>query len=225
MEYPENLVAILEKFGLAILLSGVIGLERQRKARGAGLRTHILVCLGSTMLMVLSEYLGHEDAAIAWVDSGRIAAGIITGIGFLGAGTIVTVGGEHRGLTTAAMVWFVAALGIAIGAGMRLVATCATALALITVIGLEYVEEKLPMPEHFSLKIKINKGLEVLERIEARIRKEGFDVVASRIRVVDSGEQIEITFEIKASRGHPIERLVEILLADFALVEAITFER
>ena len=80
MEYSENLVAILEKFGLAILLSGVIGLERQRKARGAGLRTHILVCLGSTMLMVLSEYLGHEDAAIAWVDGGRIAIGAM-GVG------------------------------------------------------------------------------------------------------------------------------------------------
>src|SRR5512143_587908 len=102
---------------LAILLGGAIGLERESRGRPAGLRTHILVCLGATIIMIASTRMGELTQVLSstsrvQVDPGRIAAGIVTGIGFLGAGAIIRIGDLVRGLTTAGCIWFVAALGI-----------------------------------------------------------------------------------------------------------------
>ena len=99
---------------LAILLGGAIGLERESRGRPAGLRTHILVCLGATIIMIASTRMGELTQALSpasriQVDPGRIAAGIVTGIGFLGAGAIIRIGDLVRGLTTAGCIWFVAA--------------------------------------------------------------------------------------------------------------------
>ena len=129
---------ICGKLVLAVVLAGILGLERQRKGRGAGLRTHILVCLGATVAMMIPDLVASRGGGNGWADTGRMAAGIITGIGFLGAGTIVSAGRGPQGLTTAAMVWFVATLGIAIGSDLYLIAVCATALALVVVLGLGY---------------------------------------------------------------------------------------
>ena len=102
----------------AVVLGGAIGFEREVAGREAGLRTMILVCLGSTLVMVVSERLSAEGGSVLFrVDPTRIGAGIVTGIGFVGGGVILKQRNLIRGVTTAAAIWFVAGLGIAIGVG------------------------------------------------------------------------------------------------------------
>ena len=108
-------VDMMFRLGLAILLGGAIGLERESRGRPAGLRTHILVCMGATIIMIASTRMAILSQALPsasriQVDPGRIAAGVVTGIGFLGAGAIIRIGDLVRGLTTAGCIWFVAAL-------------------------------------------------------------------------------------------------------------------
>ncbi len=115
----------------AVVLGGFIGLEREIRKRSAGLRTHILVCIGATLIMLTSTYVFDIYKDIANVDPSRIAAGVIAGIGFLGAGAIIREGDTVRGLTTAATLWVVAAIGIAVGCGFYLAAFVTTVLVLI----------------------------------------------------------------------------------------------
>lgn len=137
----------LARLLIAIVLGGLVGLEREFHGRPAGLRTHMLVCLGATLMTLAGLLIVQGTPIYAGgfrPDATRIAAGIVTGIGFLGAGAIVRTGSLIRGLTTAACIWFSAGLGISIGFGFLTIAVAATALELVTVIGLSYVEDRLP---------------------------------------------------------------------------------
>jgi putative Mg2+ transporter-C (MgtC) family protein len=130
---------------LAGLLGGLIGMERERHGRPAGFRTNILLATGSALLMMLSQYMydlypGQNSNSIIRLDPGRIAAMSITGIGFLGAGAIIKSKGHVRGLTTAACLWMVAAVGLAVGCGFYLPALVATAIALLSLQGLRFLE-------------------------------------------------------------------------------------
>jgi putative Mg2+ transporter-C (MgtC) family protein len=128
---------------LSILLSGFIGLERQIHRRTAGLRTHILVCLGSCLIMLTSLYVFDIYKDKVPLDPVRIAAGVITGIGFLCAGTIIRYGEAVKGLTTAASLWVVAAIGLAVGCGFYSGAVISAILTLITLLFLRYIEGKI----------------------------------------------------------------------------------
>lgn len=134
---------VIVRLILSALLSGLIGVERQLHRRAAGLRTHILVCVGSTLIMLTSVYIFDIYKEIAPVDPARIAAGVITGIGFLGAGTIIRYGEEIRGLTTAASLWVVAAVGLAVGCGFYSAAIAATILVLMALLLLRRLENKI----------------------------------------------------------------------------------
>ena len=134
---------IIGRLILSVLLSGLIGFERQLHKRTAGLRTHILVALGSCLIMLTSLYVFDIYKGIAAVDPSRIAAGVITGIGFLGAGTIIRESEGVRGLTTAASLWVVAGIGLACGCGFNRAAIYATVLGLIVLFFLRYAEMKL----------------------------------------------------------------------------------
>jgi len=213
------------KLALAVVLAGILGLERQRKGRGAGLRTHILVCLGATLAMMIPDLAASHGGGNGWVDTGRMAAGIITGIGFLGAGTIVSAGREPQGLTTAAMVWFVAVLGIAIGSGLYLGAVSATVLALIVVLALGYIERLMPGYQRISVTIRMPKGLERLKEVEDAIRERGFQVTASRVKMVQAGEQVDMTFELMASARVGVPDLAAAFQDRFSSADKITFER
>jgi len=126
--------SVLFRLVLAVLLGGVVGMEREMHGRPAGFRTHIVVCLGATMLMVGSEYYrGYVDLETVF-DPNRMAAGIITGIGFLGAGAIMREENMVRGLTTAGCIWFVAGLGIVIGKGLFPLALWGTLLVFIMLV-------------------------------------------------------------------------------------------
>ncbi|MFH1269827.1 MAG: MgtC/SapB family protein [Candidatus Omnitrophota bacterium] len=133
-------IEIIVRLVLSVVLSGFIGLERQVHRRTAGLRTHILVSLGSCLIMLTSIYIFAIYKNEASMDPARIAAGVITGIGFLGAGTIIREKEGVKGLTTAASLWVVAGVGLATGCGFYKAALFATVLALITLFFLRYVE-------------------------------------------------------------------------------------
>ena len=132
---------IAERLILSVVLGGLIGLERQLHRRYAGLRTHILVCLGSCLIMLTSMYVFDIYKNKAPIDPSRIAAGVITGIGFLGAGAIIRDSEGIRGITTAASLWVVAGIGLAAGCGFRTAAMLTTVLALIVLFFLRYAEE------------------------------------------------------------------------------------
>ncbi len=132
---------IIIRLTVALVLSGLIGLERQINRRTAGLRTHILVSVGSCLIMLTSLYVFDIYKKIASLDPTRIAAGVITGIGFLGAGAIFRENDGIRGLTTAASIWVAAAIGLAVGCGFYTAAIFSTVLTLVALFFLRYAED------------------------------------------------------------------------------------
>jgi putative Mg2+ transporter-C (MgtC) family protein len=139
MDLSHQFGIMVLKLLIAVILGGVIGLEREMHERPAGLRTHALVCLGSALITIISISLYPTG------DSGRIAAQIVSGIGFLGAGTILRQGNIVRGLTTAASLWTVAGIGMAVGVGgiVAVLAVVAALIVMLTLIGVKYVEPRL----------------------------------------------------------------------------------
>lgn len=143
---PHNWDMILRLL-LATVLGGAVGIERGSGDRPAGFRTHILVCTGSALIMLVSMY-GFDDSYVSGIsnannrDSARIAAQVVSGIGFLGAGTIMHEGVTVRGLTTAASLWMVSAIGLAAGAGMYVISIISTAIMLITLVSFRSLEKR-----------------------------------------------------------------------------------
>lgn len=127
------------KLGLAVLLSGIIGFEREHSHRPAGFRTHILVAVGSALIMLTSVYIAEKYKGQMNVDITRMSGQVVSGIGFLGAGTILREGFSVKGLTTAASLWAVSCIGIAIGAGFIAGAVVATLVIYITLNSLKKV--------------------------------------------------------------------------------------
>ena len=129
---------IIAQLLLSGFLGAAIGFVRERDKKAAGLRTHTLVAVGATLFMMVSIFIGTNFPG---ADAGRIAAQVVTGIGFIGAGAILQSGGAVRGITTAASVWIAAAIGLAVGCGFYTGASAATLITLIVVEGLSKVEQ------------------------------------------------------------------------------------
>ncbi|MDR2632052.1 MAG: MgtC/SapB family protein [Treponema sp.] len=145
------------RLGLGFVAGAIIGLERASQHQVAGLRTHILIATGATLLMLLSVWLPQEFLYLKNGDPGRIAAQVVSGIGFLGAGAIIRLGNNIKGLTTAASLWLIAAVGLAIGAGMFLAAGLTLIITLITLILLNPIEGRLfPKERNKLLEINLN---------------------------------------------------------------------
>jgi putative Mg2+ transporter-C (MgtC) family protein len=140
-ETAEELTRVLPVFllrcGVAAVCGGLIGIERELKSKPAGFRTNILIALGSSMYMAVGLLLSGAE-----VDPTRIAAQVVTGIGFLGAGCIIQAGGQIRGLTTAATIWVVAAIGIVSGAGYPVLALVGSMMVILTLAALRGVEKR-----------------------------------------------------------------------------------
>jgi len=131
---------IIIRLSLSFAAGFIIGIERSSRRQVAGLRTHILITLGACCLMMLSLWLPQQ---MGNGDPGRIAAQVVAGMGFLGAGAIIKLGNNIRGLTTAASLWLMAAVGLTIGAGMFLTAAVVVGFALITLVVLHVIERKI----------------------------------------------------------------------------------
>lgn len=136
---------VIIKILVACVLSGLIGLERESINRPAGLRTHILVCVGSTLVMTMNSILVTTYAGTVNIDPGRFGAAVLSGIGFLGAGTIIREGNNVSGLTTAASLWTVACLGLAIGSGHLALASFTTFVILVVLLGFAHFEKKVTL--------------------------------------------------------------------------------
>ena len=134
---------IMFRLLLGLVLSGLIGMERESKNRPAGLRTHILVCIGAVIVMLTSEHIFEKYGYVADIDIARLGAQVISGIGFLGAGTIIRQGANVKGLTTAATLWAVACVGLAIGIGFYTGAVSGAVIIYFTVILLRKFEKTL----------------------------------------------------------------------------------
>lgn len=146
---PINIWEIILRLVLAVVLGGAIGYQREIAEKPAGLRTHALVSLGSALIMIVSidPFFGVPNADVT-----RIAASVVTGIGFLGGGAIIRQGSIVRGLTTAASIWVVAGVGLAVGAGLYVASIFATALILLTLTALKFIEVRA-VPGHVTVRI------------------------------------------------------------------------
>ena len=154
-----NALNAVFKLTLSLLLGCVVGLERKRKGQIAGLRTFALISMGATLGMILSIYIPQEYMGLKNGDPGRVAAQVITGVGFLGAGAIIQMKGSVRGLTTAAGIWMVATIGMAVGVGMYLVSVIATLLIIFILVTLERYEHKLNIGQESKIvRVKV-KGI------------------------------------------------------------------
>lgn len=150
-------ISSIYKLLLSLLLGCCVGMERKRKGQTAGLRTFALISMGATLAMILSIYVPQEYLGLKNGDPGRIAAQVISGIGFLGAGAIIQGKGSVRGLTTAAGIWMVAAIGLAVGVGMYVIATIATALIIFILLFIEHLDHKLKLGgEMRIIQVRIN---------------------------------------------------------------------
>jgi putative Mg2+ transporter-C (MgtC) family protein len=132
---------------LGAVIGGIIGYERQVHGRPAGFRTHILVCVACVLLMNVSGYyhsLGVSEPAYLRADPGRIAAGAITGVGFIGAGVVLRTGFSIQGLTTAATIWMVSAIGLAVGEGLYLAGIVTTGITMFSLVVLRRIESRMP---------------------------------------------------------------------------------
>lgn len=138
-----NTVGAIYKLMLSLMLGAVVGLERRHKGQIAGMRTFALISMGATLAMLISIYIPQEYMGLKNGDPGRIAAQVISGIGFLGAGAIIQMKGSVRGLTTAAGIWMTACIGLAVGSGMYVIATVACLLIIFVLMILETAEKLL----------------------------------------------------------------------------------
>ena len=139
---------------LSLLVGAIVGIEREYHKQPAGLRTHILISMGSTLIMLLSIYIPQTFQQYQPADPSRIAAQVVSGIGFLGAGAIMKFGFNVKGLTTAASIWVIAAIGLAIGAGMFWATAIATGILLFALILLDFFEKWI-FPAKFIKQLRV----------------------------------------------------------------------
>ncbi|CAM3966637.1 MgtC/SapB family protein [Cohnella lubricantis] len=199
---------------ISVILGGLIGFERERKNHAAGLRTHTLVCMGSCLIMILSiygftDFIGQPNVNR---DPARLAAQAITGIGFLGAGTILFTGKSITGLTTAASLWVVMAIGLAVGAGFYFPAAICSVLALLVLWGLHIVERRFvnQTKEHL-ITLSVDANQITTEQLQELLREKGAkllriqyeesyvgpnDSVRTRIRLRVNMAKIETALEL-----------------------------
>ena len=179
---------LLAQLGLAVLLGGAIGFERELGGKPAGLRTNILICVGSVLYTKLSMTMAGTNA-----DPTRVAAQIVTGVGFIGAGTILHARGAVVGLTSAATIWVVAAIGVGLGAGHYYESLAATLVVILVLQGLGRVEGFISRQStHSHLIIHARPKPAALEDLEALVRRTGLEVE----RVESRKENVDLVIEL-----------------------------
>ena len=194
--WNDTYAAIALHLVIALAAGGMIGLERSYHGRPAGFRTHALVCLSSCMLMVLTVYQDTWFSALSLdqisVDPTRMAQGIMTGIGFLGAGVIMKEGLTIRGLTTAASIWITAAIGIMIGVGFYFPAGIGTALTLVVLSGFRWIERRMPIEFYANLTVGFLRNAALPEaELRAMVERQGFVIANMNYSVTGDGGTFE----------------------------------
>lgn len=193
--YSDTTLTEIALLAIAFVLSAIIGVERQRKLKSAGLRTHTLVGLGSAVFTLVSAYgFSGIIGADVVLDPSRIAAQIVSGIGFLGAGVIFVRKGAVSGLTTAASIWVTAAIGMACGAGMPVIAVAATALHLVAVGALTFVGRLIsPDVPDPVVTIRYRRGNNVLRQVLEMSAQQGYHSALEEVTSAEDTKLRELT--------------------------------
>lgn len=215
-------VEILIRLTLAAILGAAIGLERERKDWVAGMRTHMLVCLGACLAMIVSAFgffdvLGHSNIEL---DPSRVAAQVISGIGFLGAGTIIFLKRPAvvRGLTTAAGLWTVASIGLAIGGGLYFAALIATILALIILWVLQPLEKRIAKKFKLkSVKIVVINRTHALEMVNKVLSHSEINIMNFVIEKME--HNYSVSFKFKSLDKSKLIKFLEELQAETGIKE------
>jgi len=208
----------------ALALGSLVGLERSYHGRPAGFRTHTLVCLASALLMLVPVYapkwLGATVDIRTTLDPTRIAQGIMTGIGFLGAGAIIKEGLTVRGLTTAASIWITAAIGILLGIGFYFPALLTAVLALGTLALFRWLEIRMPAQSyaHFVLRFAREAALPEPE-LRRLVQEAGFTIANLHYRLTEDGRHYEYRMMITTLKPENLGRLSALLLDIPAVLE------
>jgi putative Mg2+ transporter-C (MgtC) family protein len=223
------------ELGVALLLSVAIGLEREIRQKDAGLRTHTLVGIGAALFMLISKY-GFTyvlESKLVVLDPSRVAAQIVSGIGFLGAGLIFVRRDAVRGLTTAAGIWVTAAVGAAAGAGLLVLAALTTGMYFIVTLVLPVARRRLPLPGTgtSTLQVRYPDGHGILRTVLNEATQRGFAIddlsaepIGDRSRVPGTGEadgkpaMVAVTMHVRGNR--PVCELAS-ALTDLDLVDAV----
>lgn len=206
---PEDLL----KLGVALLVGGIIGAERERHKKAVGLRTLILISVGSALFTIMSQRIGLATGG----DGSRIASNIVSGIGFLGAGVILEERGRVTGLTTAATTWFVAALGMAAGAGEYVLSGVAAALAVVVLLPLTKIEDFLEIStEERTYQITTEINWEKFKLLKGVFKDQGMTI--SRTKQEKRDKDMVCTFDVFGT-GKKHEKVVQKLMADKEIKE------
>lgn len=208
---------LMARLVLSVILGGLVGLEREMHGRPAGFRTHILVCLGSALVMVVSFYPFEAFMRRGFdLDPTRIAAQVVSGIGFLGAGTILREGASIRGLTTAASLWVVAGIGLATGAGYYVGALLTTALVVLSLFWLNRFEKRFVRSRHATVVVRIVDRPGQLAAVAAVLGRHGLNIRGVEIETTDG--EAELTFTVDNLRPSDTPHLLE----DLRVLEGVT---
>jgi putative Mg2+ transporter-C (MgtC) family protein len=194
-------IDVLLRLGVALAMGTLAGLDRGEHGKPAGLRTTILVCLAAAIAMLLANYLlttsGKSAASFAQIDPMRLPLGILTGVGFIGAGTIIQRRDLVVGVTTAATLWFITVVGLCAGAGYIALALCTGALGGLILWGLPVVENLIPQERQATLELTCSGDRATEETLVGRLREEGY-VIRNRTMVVSEDDTMrEARFELR----------------------------
>ena len=214
----NELAEMVLRLALAGVLGGVIGAEREYRGKVAGTRTHLLVALGSALMLLVSQHgFGAQG------DPGRVAAQIVSGIGFIGAGLIIFQKNVIRGLTTAAGLWVTSAIGLTCGAGLYLLAAATTALVLLCLEALNLILRHVGT-RNMSVTLS-SRSKESVRKVAARIKTECVEMYTYNIKEKGSGEErtYSATIEMKVKRNG-YDKWMDGLLAEHDGVEIVSVE-
>ncbi len=201
---------ILLRLVLAAVLGGVVGLEREVHGRPAGVRTYLLLCMGSALIMVVSEFLlPFGIQKILRADPARIAAQAVTGIGFLGAGVILRYKDSIRGLTTAACVWVACAIGLAIGAGFYLFSAAVTVLTVASLVGLKALEQRLKKDWYKEMTVISSDEAGQVKSIQEVLAHHDFEIVNFGLRRDHDRQEFHASFLLRVRAVRPSREVLQ----------------
>ena len=203
--YDKDMEEILIKVILALIFGGALGMERQYHDKPAGYATYCLICLGATLFTLLSEYMGSFGG-----DPGRISAQIVTGVGFIGAGSILRDGNKISGLTTAAGVWLVAAIGMGVGYGQYVWAAICAASILLVQLGVRKTVKLVEFVKHYdTIYITCEPKWEVVNKIATQIEKQHVTILKKEVSKQDNRFHVSI---VATFTGHEFQNVTKELL-------------
>lgn len=201
---------ILFRLVLASILSGVVGFEREFHGRSAGFRTHILLCVGSTLIMLTSIYIFDLYIGRVPLDPARLAAGVVTGIGFLGAGTIMRYKASVRGLTTAASLWVVTGIGLAVGTGLYFGAVVTSVIAVIALMFFGKLEHVMIRKDWYkTLFIETKDGTAQLKTIRDVLSEYECEITDFQVGQSSDGSNMVLKVGLKLSTSRYNDQIIK----------------